>query len=129
MLELVKVLAEKGEYRQARDLLDKGYAAFPSRGRTVAALAYLLAASPQMDLRDGKKALELSQKVYNSTKQPEHGAIVAMAYGELDQCEEAARIIEELLDHALKAKNQGLIAKLKNELNRYQNETPCRVKN
>lgn len=129
LLELVKLLFNRGEHKQAKELLEKSYAKFPVRGRTIATLAYLLATSPQLDLRDGKKALELSQFVFNSTKLIEHGAIVAMAYAELGQCDKAAKVAKELLDQAIKANNQSLVMKLKNELNQYENEKPCRVKN
>lgn len=129
LLELVTLLTEKGEHRKAKDLLEKSHGKHPARGRTVAALAYLLAASPQTDLRDGKKALELAQALYQTTKQIEHGVIVAMAYAELDQCEPAAKLIKELLEQAEKMKNQALLGKLQTELNRYEKEKPCRVKN
>lgn len=129
LLELVMLLTEKGEHRKAKDLLEKSHGKHPARGRTVAALAYLLAASPQTDLRDGKKSLELAQAVYQTTRQIEHGVIVAMAYAELDQCETAAKLVKEFLEQAEKTKNQTLTGKLQIELNRYEKEKPCRVKN
>ena len=53
-------------------------------------LAYLLAASPQYDLRDGARALELAQMIYQATGSLEHGALVAMALAELGRCTEAS---------------------------------------
>ena len=129
LLELVRFLNDNGNYKTAKELLEKSHARFPARGRTAAALAYLLAAAPPADLRDGEKALELAQKVYDATKQIEHGAIVAMARAELGQCEAAAKLAKDLLAQAVKTGNQPLAAKLKTELARYENEVPCAVKN
>lgn len=129
LIELTQLLLVKGEYKQAKDLLEKSYAKFPDRGRTIAALAYILAASPQPDLRDGKKALELSLLVFNSTKLVNHGTIVALAYAELGQCEDAAKLTRVLIAKVEEVKDQNLLVKLKNELNRYENEKPCRAKN
>lgn len=128
LLESVKLLIKKGEHKQAKDLLEKSYTKFPERQPTAATLAYLLATSPQTELRDGQKALEISQKIYDSTKLLEYGAIVAMSFAELDKCEEAAKLTKELLENATKSNDKNSIAKLKTELNRYENEKPCRVK-
>ncbi len=129
LLELVKLLLKRGEHKQAKELLEKSFAKFPDRGRTVAALVYIYAASPELDLRDGTKALELSKRLFGATKLIEHGALVAMAYAELGQCDNAAKVTKELIGQAAKADQQSLILKLKNELNKYENEVPCRVKN
>ena len=126
LIELVKVLVIKGEHKQAKDLLEKSLAKFPTRGRTMTSLAYILAASPQADLRDGSKALELAQKVYEATGLAEHGAVVALAYAELGRCEDAAKLTQELIE---KTKDQNLVEKLKAELQHFQNEKPCNVRN
>ncbi len=128
LIEFTQLLVMRGNHKQAKDLLENSYTKFPDRGRTIAALAYLLAASPQPDLRDGKKALELSLLVFNSTKLVNHGAIVALAYAELGQCEDAAKLTRQLITKVEEVKDSNLLVKLKNELNRYENEKPCRAK-
>jgi tetratricopeptide (TPR) repeat protein len=126
LLEMVRVLSAKRDYQQAKDILEKSHANFPTRGLTAAAYAYLLATSPQTDLRDGTKALELAQKIYSATGAPEHGAIVALAYAELGRCEDAAKLTQELIE---KTTDKDLIEKLKTELQHFQNDKPCNVKN
>ena len=56
LLEQAKLLQQTKQYQSALDSLKKGHANYPQKGRTAAMLAYLLAASPQYDLRDGAMA-------------------------------------------------------------------------
>ncbi len=129
LIEVVKILSQKGDDKQAIDILNKSLQKFPERGRTMAMLAYLLATAPDKDLRDGQRALEISTKVYNTTKLIQHGSLVALAYAELGKCAEAAKLTEQLIEAAAKAKSQNLVDNLKIELERYQNETTCKEKN
>lgn len=126
LLALVKILLEKKEYARARAALEKGHAEFPQKGLTAATLAYLLAASPQRDLRDGKRALELAHSVWDATAQPTHGALVALALAELGRCDEAADWTRRMLTLASQQHNPDLAAKLKAELDRYEKPRPCR---
>jgi len=126
LLALVKILLAKKQYAQARAALDKGNAAFPQKGLTAATLAYLLAASPQRDQRDGKRALELARGVWDATAQPAHGALVALALAELGRCDEAADWTRRMLTLASQQHNPDLAAKLKAELDRYEKTQPCR---
>ena len=79
LLEQVKLLHRKGEFKQALDILEKGHARYPQKGRTVIMLAYVLVTSPALELRNGARALELAQRVYEATRAPHHGALVALA--------------------------------------------------
>jgi tetratricopeptide (TPR) repeat protein len=85
------VLVALGQYRPARDLLAKALEEQPTLGRTALALARLLAAVPDLEIRDGEKALEWALKVYNAGATPTTTATVALAYAELGRCEEAAQ--------------------------------------
>lgn len=123
LLELVGLHTAVGDHRRALELLEQSHRRFPTRGRTMAAYAYLLAASPQTDLRDGPKALDLARRIYAATGRAEHGAILALALAELGRCREAAQLTRELIE---KNSDPGLSAKLIAELKRYQNEKNCR---
>jgi len=90
LLEHVKLLYRKGQFRQALESLEKVHTQYPQKGRTVVLLAYLLAASPELELRNGARALELSQRVYAASTTPQHSALVALALAELGRCIEAA---------------------------------------
>ena len=129
LLALVNILVGEKQYAQAREALEKGHAAFPQKGLTAAALAYLLAASPRQDLRDGGRALELARSVWGATAQAAHGALVALALAELGRCNEAADWTRRMITLASEQKNPELAAKLKSELDRYERARPCRPEN
>lgn len=125
LLELVRLLQQKLLSKQALDLLEQHHAQYPQRGRTVALLAYLLATSPQTELRNGTRALELAQRVYNTTGASQHGALVAFALAELGRCREAAKLQQQMIAAAEQQNKKELALKLKSDLKPYE-ITPCR---
>ena len=125
LLEQVRLLQRKNQYQQALASLEKSHARYPQRGRTAVLLAYLLAASPQLDLRDGARALGLAELVYKSTGSVNHGALVAMALGELGRCEEAAAWLRQMAAKATGERRPELVEKLNAELSKYE-RAPCR---
>lgn len=114
LLEQVKLLHAQGRFKQALDALEKGHAQFPQKGHTVIVLAYLLATSPDSELRNGARSLELSQRVFEATGKSQHAALVALALAELGRCSEAAAwqrrsiaATEQTSDTRLKQYEQG----------------------
>jgi tetratricopeptide (TPR) repeat protein len=126
LLEQVRLLYRKGELKQALDKLEKGHAQYPQRGRTVVILAYLLAASPQLELRNGVRALELAERVYNTTSAAQHGALVALALAEVGRCSEASEWQRRMI---AATQDSDLLAKLKAGLKLYENGQSCRITN
>jgi tetratricopeptide (TPR) repeat protein len=124
LLEQVRLLYRKGQFKQALDRLEKGHAQYPQRGRTVVMLAYLLAASPQLELRNGVGALELAQRVYNATSAAQHGALVALALAEAGRCSEASEWQRRMISAA--ERDLDLLGKLKAGLKSYENVQSCR---
>lgn len=88
--------------------------------------AYLLAASPQTELRDGARALDLAQRVYNATSAAQHGALVALALAELGRCNEAADWQRRMITAAEKEGNTDLLSKLRAGLKLYDHVQSCR---
>jgi len=125
MIELTKLLQQKKQYKQALEGLEKSHAQYPQKGRTAAMLAYLLAASPQYDLRNGAQALELAQTIYKTTGSSEHGAIVALSLAELGRCTEAAEWQRRMIAAAEQEGKKELGAKLNADLKLYAQAT-CR---
>jgi len=127
LLEQVKLLQQQKRYKDALAVLEKGHSRYPEKGQTAAALAQMLAASPQYDLRDGARALKLAQLVYEAKGSLEHGALIAMALAELGRCSEAADWQGKMI---AVAEQQGLGTKeltmLKADLARYEKGSPCR---
>lgn len=126
LLGWVTALLSMKRYGQALEALEKGHEQFPRKGRTSVTLAYLLAASPQYEKRDGKRALQLAQAAYEATGSINHGVLVAMALAELDRCDEAAAWVKRMTAKAVEERKPDLIEKLKSELNRYERVRPCR---
>lgn len=126
LLEQVELLLRKNEYKQSIERLERGHALYPEKGRTATMLAYLLASSPQYDLRDGGKALALAKLVYQTTGLVNHGAIVAMALAELGRCAEAAEQQRKMVAAAERDGKDDLAKKLKADLHRYETAQPCR---
>ena len=89
-------------------------------------LAYLLATSPQYDLRDGAMALQLAQMIYQVSGSPEHGALVAMALAELGRCAEAAEWQRRMIAVAEEGHRTDLLARLNSDLKLYEQKQPCR---
>jgi tetratricopeptide (TPR) repeat protein len=126
LLEQVKLLLRKKGYGEALASLEKAHTQYPQKGQTAAMLAYLLAASPQYDLRNGARALELAQLVYKSTGALQHGVLVAMALAELGRCSEAADWQRKLITAAEQERPTDLLPKLRAGLKQYEAGQPCR---
>ncbi|MGH9970597.1 MAG: tetratricopeptide repeat protein [Pyrinomonadaceae bacterium] len=126
LLERVKLLQRKRQYKEALDGLEKGHAQYPEKAQTAIMLAYLLAASPRYDLRDGARALKLAQPVYGATGSLQHGALVGLALAELGRCSEAAEWQRKIIAAAERQRNEDLLAKLRVDLQRYEKVQSCR---
>lgn len=125
LIEQVKLLYRKGEFKQALDLLEKGYARYPQKVRSLAMLAYLLATSPALELRNGARALELAQRVYEATRVAQHGALVPLALAELGRCKEASVWQQRMIVLAEQQSNKALLPKLQTNLKLFA-QSPCR---
>jgi tetratricopeptide (TPR) repeat protein len=94
-----------------------------------ARLSYLLAASPDTAFRNGARALDLAQRVYNATSAAQHGALVALALAELGRCNEAADWQRRMITVAEREGNTELLGKLRAGLKLYENAQSCRPGN
>ncbi len=126
LLARVKILLARKLYKPALVVLEKGHAEFPHKGLTAVTLAYLLAASPQVELRDGARALELARRAFEASATANHGALVAMALAESGRCDEAAEWARRMIVQAEAEGRKALAEKLRAELNRYERARPCR---
>lgn len=117
------VLTSLGRHREALDTLEQAHARAPTRGRTAAGLAYLLAASQQPDLRNYSRALDLARRVHEASGALGDGAVIAMALAGLGRCTEAVEWQRQLIAKA-EQENSRLVAALRADLARY--EASCR---
>jgi tetratricopeptide (TPR) repeat protein len=125
LLDQARLLLRKSQYKRALASLENGHARYPQKVRTAVLLAYLLATSPQFDVRDGARALELAQFVYKATGFVNHGALIALALAELGRCGEAAAWLRQMTAKAVEEGKPEFVAKLKAELSKYE-RAPCR---
>ncbi len=92
-----------GRYLEARDLLEQDVKALPRSGPLAQGLARLLAACPDLALRNGARALELGLALWTAQPAVPHAETVALAWAELGRCDEAARWERTALETAQKA--------------------------
>ncbi|HSE21944.1 MAG TPA: tetratricopeptide repeat protein [Pyrinomonadaceae bacterium] len=126
VIKRAELLQSKGESKQALDGLEKAFTQYPQKVNTAVMLIYALAASPQLNLRDGPRALKLAQTLYSTTPTLQHGSLLVLAFAESGQCDEAAEWQRRLITEAIKGRDEQLVEKLKAELARYVNVKSCR---
>lgn len=98
-----ETLVRTERYAPARDLLEEDLKALPQSGLLAHGLARLLAACPDLAIRNGSRALELGLAVWNAQPAPAYAETVALAWAELGRCEEAARWEQTAMAAAEKA--------------------------
>ena len=126
MIELAQLLQNRGEFKAALVLLEKSHAQYPQKINTRLMLTFALAASPQIDLRDGPRALKLAQEMYAINPSLQNGTLVVLSLAEVGRCSDAAEVQRKLIEEAGKQSNQELLEKLKADLSRYENVRTCR---
>jgi tetratricopeptide (TPR) repeat protein len=120
-------LVRLGRYGQAESVLDAGHRRIPDSGVIAFALGRLLAACPEAEIRDGKRALELAQMVYAAAPNPRHAQLMAQAFAELERCEEAAEWQRKVVEAAFESEVAEALPALQADLDLYLGGPPCRV--
>ena len=91
-------LVQLRRYREARDRLDAGIEAFPGASSFPHALARLLAAAPDAEVRDGPRALRLVEQIAaRGERTIDLGETMAMALAEIGRHGEAAAVQRDLV--------------------------------
>jgi tetratricopeptide (TPR) repeat protein len=126
-LEQAITLVRLRKYADARDHLVAGMEAFPQQPGFALALARLLAAAPDDRVRDGRRALALTETLVKKNQSIEVGETMAMALAETGQYGEAARVQRELMEAARGADRTDLTAPLQENLRLYESRKPSRT--
>ena len=126
LLEEVKLLYRKGQFKEALAAVEHGHAQYPQKGRTAVMLAYLLATVPDFELRNGARALDLALSIYKATGGVHHGALITMSLAELGRCGEAAEWQRRLIVAAEQEGNKDLLTRLRTDLKLYDSGQSCR---
>ncbi len=126
LLQWATLAYRQKRYEAVLTQLAQVHERFPQRGRTAALFAFTLATVPQLELRDGKRALELAKRIYQVTGTVQHGALVAFALAETGQCAAAAQWQRDLIAAAERSQSTDLVNKLKNDLPLFEQTGSCR---
>ena len=114
-------------YREARDWLTEATRVQPDQPDLALALARILAASPDGSVRDGTRAMAITEELFKGPKTTALGETLAMALAEVGQYEEAVKIQRGVLDAARRAGLQAEVREMAANLRRYEQRLPCRT--
>ncbi len=116
-----------GEFATARDRLGQALdrvAGHPELNHT---LARLLATCADPGVRDGRRALELARRAYQSAANLDRAETVAMALAEVGHFEEAIQWQRNLAQRAALGGDQAALRRLTARLQLYENRQPVRM--
>ena len=122
------VLLRARRYAAAQRTLEEGVRSAPRSLSLAHLLARLLATGPDAALRDGGRALELAQRVFDAQQSAEHAETLAMALAENGRFDEAVELQRQLLAQAESLGRPDLeLARLSANLELYQKRQPSRL--
>ncbi|HEY7215691.1 MAG TPA: hypothetical protein VIC28_13755, partial [Thermoanaerobaculia bacterium] len=98
----------------------------PASGLLSHALARLLAACPDLSVRDGARARDLAIAVWNASPATAHAETVALALAELGHCADAAVWQRTAIEQARREGFDAKVADLSRALSAYEKGSPCR---
>ena len=121
-------LVQLRRYREARDRLAAGIEAFPGASIFSHALARLLAAAPDAEVRDGPRALRLvEQLAAQGERTIDLGETMAMTLAEVGRYAEAAAVQRDLVAAADAEGMRDAVSRLAANLRLYEQSRPCRT--
>ena len=126
LMSLALLLSERERYVDAIALLDGAERRSPGRQATATTLARLLASSPDVERRDGARALALATGVYEREPGAAHGETVALALAELGRCADALEWMRRAVSAAQEAGDLAEVMRLRGAQPRYE-ASPCRA--
>jgi tetratricopeptide (TPR) repeat protein len=123
-LNHAQALIRAGRYTDARASLEEARQILPESMILAHALARLLATCPDAGQRDGARAIDLATAVLQTRKSAEHAETLAMAYAQVGDFEQARLWQMQAMQLASEASPAGLLARLQQNLKRYENGLP-----
>ena len=120
-------LVRLGRYREAGARLTEAMARYPEQPGFAHALARVLAATPDDQVRDGRRALELVQALAEQYQTASVAETMAMAMAELGRFAEAAEWQRFAMGIVIDAALPDLARAMSANLTRYLRNEPCRT--
>ena len=125
--EFCSFLIRGKEYAKARDRLEEACTRLPAEGRLAERLARLLAASPDLSIRNGARAFEFAHRVYEAAPTVHNAETLALALAETGHCEDAAALLKKSITVLEESqKYPELLARMRRDVQRYEQGQPCR---
>ncbi len=120
-----QILTEQGRLVEAIERLEEGLELAPRSSLLALTLARLLASGPDLELRDGERALAilLNSTIRRSLRSFE---TLAMAYAETGNCDKALEWQSQAWEAALDADDQTLAEEMERRAAHYRDSRPCR---
>jgi tetratricopeptide (TPR) repeat protein len=122
-MALVRLL----RYQAAVDWLTDATTRQPDRPELAIALARLLAAAPDDRVRDGQRAITITQELFKDLKSTDLGETMAMALAEVGEYDKAAAVQRGVMDAAQRAGLNEAVARMAENLRLYEHGRPCRT--
>ena len=123
---LAMALLKAGRRAEAKKTLEQSLAAEPGSAEVKNALARLLATAAEANVRDAKRALELSEKLFQATRSLAVGQTYAMALAESGRFKEATTLQQETIIGYQRSKTPVDAGFLQQNLRLYQHQKPAR---
>jgi tetratricopeptide (TPR) repeat protein len=120
-------LVRLGRYREARDWLRQAAAMHPDQPGFSHALARLLAAAPDDNVRNGREAWELTEQLLQAHRSAPLSETMAMAAAERGRFDDAIRWQQAAIDAAVAAAQHQSAARMQENLALYRKRIPCRT--
>ena len=114
-------------WSDAREALNRATTTFPDQPGFAHALARVLAAAPDDGVRDGRRALAITQSLLKSQQTIELMQTAAMALAEVGRFDEAAQWQRDAIAAAAQSSRRDLDGRLSENLSRYEQRLPCRL--
>jgi len=120
-------LVRLGRYADSRDALERAATTFADQPGFAHALARVLAAAPDDRVRDGQRALALSERLLASQRTIEVMKTLAMALAEVGRFDDAVQWQRDAIAAAAAQPGRRDAGTLAENLGRYQRRLPCRT--
>ncbi len=125
LLGLAQCRIDLGQLSEAKAGLEEALVLVPEAVGIRSNLARLLAAAPDLELRDGARAYEIASKLFDAEPAAVHAETVALALAESGRCQEAAGWQLKVIDAYRKAGQTDRVADAEEVLLHYAGQ-PCR---
>ncbi|MCP3978041.1 MAG: tetratricopeptide repeat protein [bacterium] len=115
-----------GRHAEALGLLERDVLAFPDEAAFAHTLARLLAASPDDAVRDGNRALLMTEELARVQRNTDLAETIAMALAELGRFPAALEWQTRAIDVATRAGRSDVVPRMRTRLALFREQRPCR---